>query len=89
MVVKKLGYTPLKTMTILTVELWWGRWKTRSSLGFALATDPTLTKYCGPLQSFLKFWLCSLQRLFEKPQLFHLKTEVIVKQGFGVLCGSN
>jgi len=72
--VKKLGYTLLKPMTILATELWWTALKTRSSLGFLLATDPTLTKM-GP-------WL---QIHFERPQLFHVNTAMVVQQGFGVL----
>jgi len=34
----------VKTMTILTIELWWGCWKQHSSHGISLATDPTHTK---------------------------------------------
>jgi len=30
-------------------------------------------------------WSCWLQRHFERPQVFHLNTEVIIKQSFGVL----
>jgi len=59
--------------------------KPRSSLRFSLATDPTLTKSCRPLQSFFKVWPCWPQRHFERPQLFHPDTEVIAKQGFNVL----
>jgi len=44
----------------------------------------TLKKYCVTLQSFLKFWPCSLQRLFQRPKLFHLNTKMFVNQGFGV-----
>jgi len=40
------------------MELWWERWKPRSSHGFSLATDPTPTTHCGLLQGFLTFWPC-------------------------------
>jgi len=42
-------------------------------------------KILWPLQRFLKVWPRWLQRHYERPQLFHLNAEMIVKQGFGLL----
>jgi len=38
----------------------------------------------GPVRDFLKISPCCLQRHLERPQLFYLNTEMIVKQGFRV-----
>jgi len=45
---------------------------------------PRLQNAVGPARDFLKISPCCLQRHFERPQLFYLNTEMIVKQGFRV-----
>jgi len=53
----------------------------RRKFSFTYFEDGVKRKWWNQ-SDFYKVWPCWQQKHFERPQLFHLNTEVVAKQGF-------